>query len=341
MSSEFGEVSSYIARWALPNEGIPMYIFWKGDPKFDIIKIEKPEDVIIREYYNVDKKFKNSIELHYDELKTKNYFGLVVTSPPFESLSREVKIILTFIKGSEIIFKMDFITRIVRPRIDLEVPETIKIPDEGETGNINIKLTYTGYGNVHGKIIVSEDPDELILNVKDLRDFMLIVNSSVLFKRFLEVVGFSEEDYLGTKIPDDQYDYRRLLSRIVDTSDFTPESFMQDIMDFSKVEKMAEIISKSFEDREDIARNFFKSVLDFVEKRPVEGVFLLDPSLKSLDLDTGNRKIFVCTAYLDDFGNYYTDVAEIPIHLDSRKKILFKQKWQEDVGDWKWLQKKN
>jgi len=339
LDSGFRQVSSYIAKWALPNEGIPLYMLWKGEPKFDLIKINLPNDLIIRDYYNIEKTHLNPREIQFDELKTKGYIGFVFTSPIKESLSQEVKVTLDFIKGSKVIHKQKFETRIVRPRIELHLPDKIEFPHEGET-KVDIKLKYIGYGNIYGKIMVSEELRSLVLDVEDLRDLFLVMSSSLTFKRFLEKTRISEEEFLGAKIPDDQYDYRNLLLSSTELRDFTPKLFFEGIRRISEDERMKEILQKTIEEPKDIATNFFKSVIDLVEKRPVDGVFLADPILESIELDVGQRKLFVCIGYIDDFGNYYSEIKEIPVFLEEKKKILFKQNWKEQAGDWKWLREK-
>lgn len=335
----FKVVSSYIARWALPNEGIPLYMLWKGEPKFDLIQINLPNDLVIREYYNIEKKYPNPREIHVDELKSKGYVGFVFTSPTPESLSQEVKVTLNFIKGSKAIYKQEFETRIVRPRIELHLPDKIEFLSEGET-KIDIKLKYSGYGNIYGKIMVSEELSNLVLDVEDLRDLFLVMSSSLTFKRFLKKTRISEEEFLGAKIPDDQYEYRNLLLSSTRLRDFTPKSFFEGMQRISEDEKMMEILQKTIEEPKDISTNFFKSVIDLVEKRPVDGVFLVDPVIESVELDVGQRKILVCIGYIDDFGNYYYEIKDVPVFLEKKKKILFKQNWEGQAGDWKWLREK-
>lgn len=339
LNSQINSISSHIARWALPNEGIPLYMFWKGDLKFDLIRIDIPKDFVIREYYNIKKSHPNPREIYFDEMKTKRYTGFVFTAPIPESLSQDVKINLNFIKGSKVVYSQKFETRIVRPRIELELPDEIEIPSEGET-KLDIKLKYSGYGNIFGKLIVSEQLSNLVFNVEDLRDFYIIMGSSLIFKRFLKKITISEEDFLGGNIPDDQYDYRKMLFKSIKTSEFTPKSFYENILQLSEDKKMTEILQETFGDREDIMPNFFKSVIELVEKRPVEGVFLVDQTPKSMELEGGKRKLFVCFAYIDNFGNYYCQIKEIPVSLEEKKKIVFKEKWEKQAGDWEWLREK-
>lgn len=339
LNSGFKEISSFVARWALPNEGIPLYMLWKGKPQFDLIQIDLPENFVIREYYNIEKKHPNPREIHVDELKTEGYIGFVFTSPIPESLSQEVKVTLNFIKGSRAIHKQEFETRIVRPRIELYLPDKIEFPKEGET-KIDIQLKYSGYGDIYGKIMASEELRNLVLDVRDLRDLFIVMSSSLTFKRFLEKTGISEEEFLGARIPDDQYDYRELLLSSTKLRDFTPKSFFEGMRRISEDNRMMEILQKAIEEPKDIATDFFKAIIDLVEKRPVDGVFLVDPVLESVELDVGQRRLFICVGYIDDFGNSYYEIKNIPVFLEEKKKILFKQNWEEQAGDWKWLQEK-
>lgn len=314
-------------------------MLWEGELNFDLIEIKMPESFIIRDYYNIEKKYPNPKEIHVDELKTHGYFGFVFTSPLMESLSQEVKVTLNFIRGSEVVHQQEFETRIVRPKIELQTPDKVEVPSEGET-KIDIKLKYRGYGNIYGKIMVSEDKEKIVFDVKDLRDLFLVMSNVHTFKQFMKKIQIPEEEFIGARTPEDQYDYRELLLSSTKLRDFTPRSFFEAIRRITEDKVIMEILEKTIEEPKDIATDFFKSIIDFVEKRPVEGVFLADPVLESVELNSGQRRIYVCIGYVDDFGNYYIEIKEIPIFLKEKMKIMLKQNWEEQTGDWNWLREK-
>jgi hypothetical protein len=161
-----------------------------------------------------------------------------------------------------------------------------------------------------------------------------------MFKQFIKKTQISEEEFVGAKIPQDQYDYKQLLLSSVQLSDFSPTSFFESIRRMADDKTMAELLERAIEKPEDVSTEFFKSIIDFVEKRPVEGVFLVDPNIESIELGMGQRKLYVCIGYVDNFGNYYHEIKEIPMVLKEKATINFRQDWEEQAGDWNWLLKK-
>jgi len=339
LETQFRIVSKFIARWALPNEGIPVFLIWEGKLNFDSIDIEMPESFIIRDYYNVDKKQPNPRRILLEELKKEGYTGFVLTSPLVEPISETVKIALKFLRNEKVVHEEEFETRIVRPKIELQVPNRIEIlPDEQMKAEI--KLRYTGYGNIYGKIMVSEDINRLVFDVKDFRDLFIVMSNAHSFKQFMKRNQISEEEFLGSEIPEDQYDYRELLSDVTQLREFTAEAFFDTIRRIMDNEKMMKILEKSIEETRDVTTSFFRSLIDFVEKRPVEGVFLSETRIEPIELDVGKKMLFVCIGYVDNFGNYYSQIAKIPIALQKKRTITFGSKWDEQAGDWEWLKKK-
>ena len=336
--SEFKIISKFAARWALPNEGIPLFLIWSGSLSFDSIDIEMPENFLIRNYYNVEKKEQSSRRILFDELKKQGYFGFVFTSPNVENTFEKAQIALKFLRNEQVVHREEFETRIIRPKIELEVPDKIEIlPNENM--KVNMALKYTGYGNIYGKIIVSDDMNKLILDAKDTRDLFIVMANCHAFKAFMHRNQMSEEEFLGSKIPEDQYDYRELLLATSQMGEFTAEAFFDAMKRTMANKKIMELLEKSVGQIKDASTGFFSSIIDFVEKRPVEGVFLSDTKIEPIQLEQGDRVLYVCIGYVDDFGNYYHQIEKIRLELKNKKTITFGSKWDEQAGNWEWLKK--
>jgi len=330
--------SSFIARWGLPNEGIPIYILWEDSEEFDAIRIHMPEQIVIRDYYNVSKTQADPRQILKSELKTPNYLGLVISSPLIDDVAQDVTIKLEFVKSDQILQSQEFQTRIVRPKIELKVPEKIEIASN-DKADVEIKLRRIGYGNIYGKIIIADDRRKLILDVKDLRDLFLVMASSVTFKKFVAEHRAFEDVLPLSEIPEDQYDYRNFLLSHSTISEFTPRDFFSAIQMILNNRKLTEILEKEISTPRDIAANLFESVIDFIEKRPVEGVYLADMGAQSLEIEAGKRHLFVGILYVDDIGNYYSESRAIPIILESKNRVIFGKEWEVEEGNWKWLKK--
>jgi hypothetical protein len=337
IESEFRVISKFIAQWALPNEGIPLFLIWKGKFAFDSVEIEMPESFVVRRYYNINKKdLSSSRRIGFDELKKEGYIGIVFTSPMLEQVSEKVQVILRFVKDGEDVYREEFETHIIRPRIELEIPERIELlPNEPVKANIGLR--YTGYGNIYFKIIVSGDPNKLVFDVKDFRDLFLVMANSNTFKQFMHRNCIPEEEFLGSKVPEDQFEYRELLLDTSQIGEFTAESFFDTIKRVMDNKKMMEILERSMDRSEDVTMSLFKSIIDFVEKRPVESVFLSETEIKPVQFDEGEKSLYVCIGYVDDFGNYYTQTKKIPIIVKKKNAITFGSRWDERAGNWEWL----
>jgi esterase/lipase superfamily enzyme len=49
--------------------------------------------------------------------------------------------------------------------------------------------------------------------------------------------------------------------------------------------------------------------------------------------------LFIGIGYIDDFGNYYSQIEKISVVLKEKRTIMFDSKWGEQAGDWEWLKK--
>lgn len=334
----FKVISKFVAKWALPNEGIPLFLIWSGNLSFDSIGVEMPDNFSIRSYYNVEKKDRDSRKIMLNELKKQGYVGFVFTSPNLENTSEKASIALNFLKNEHLVHREEFETRIIRPKIELQVPEKMDFLPNVEM-KIDIGLKYTGYGNIYGKIMVSEDVNKFVLDAKNARDLFMVMANCHTFKAFMNRNNISEEEFLGSEIPEDQYDYRELLLETSQMGEFTAEAFFDTMKRTLENKKMMEILEKSIEQIRDASTGFFSSIIDFVEKRPVEGVFLSDTKIEPVQLEQGNRVLYICIGYVDDFGNYYCQTKRIQLELEKRKTITFGSKWDEQAGNWGWLKK--
>ena len=329
-------ISSYIARWALPNEGIPIFLIWEELEDFDFIRIQKPDDFVIRDYYNVEKVRGEPNLVFKEELKSIGYIGFVLSSQIMDELSRDVRIVLEFVRSDKLIYAQTFSTRILRPKILMEVPRRIILRPNAKT-QVEFKLRYTGYGNIYGKIIVSSNKRNLHFDVQKLIDLSLILANHGILKDFIRDYDQFKEAIDISDIPDDQYDYREFLMSQVRLADYTPRDFLEAFNEIVKNRKLSEMLEEKISKPSDLTTDLFASIIDFVEKRPVEDVFIADSGVKQIEVEPGQEQMYFFIGYVDDFGNYYEEVKSSPVVLGEKGLLLLDHEWEKKAGDWTWL----
>jgi len=149
--SDIQVLSEYIAPWALPREDIPIHLVWEPSFDYDAIRIDIPEDVIIKEFFNVG-DFSNEAQTYLiKSLKTKNFFGFVIASKDiFTEYHVTRDILISFIKNEDIIYSKLFKANIFRPYVTVSKPPSeITISDKTRLDNLlHIKLKLSGFGKI-------------------------------------------------------------------------------------------------------------------------------------------------------------------------------------------------
>jgi len=336
-NSSFQLESSYLAQWALPNEGIPLYLTWENFADFDFIQIKKPADLIIREYYNVVKKREDENVIYFDELKSIGYLGIVFTHPMIEEESKDLFIALNFYKDNNLVFSQDFFSKLIRPRIEMIVPEEFTIVPE-QKNTIDIKLTYKGYGSISGKIQFSKDDRNIIFNISKISDLSFMMVNYKTFKMLVEEYDVFRTHFDVSEIPEDQYLFRKYLENLFDLESFTQAEFFDTLNTIIENRKLKELLDKKIEEESiDFTNTFFEAVVDFIENRPVEDVYLIDSGEKEIEIKQNEKKLYVKTCFIDDFGNLYDLSKETIIYSKKDDFIILDQEWENKPGDWKWL----
>lgn len=185
--SEINILSEYIAPWALPREDIPIHLVWEASFNFDNIQIDLPEDMIIKEFFNVDIHETKGQTINIQSLKSENYFGFVASSKDiFEEHHVTRDIHVKFTKNDEIIFKKTFRANIFRPYVTIQTPPTeITITDTTRFSDLlHIKLKLTGFGKIslHNEVSTGGEfktkPDHLFQEI--LRNMLTTFNGENL-----------------------------------------------------------------------------------------------------------------------------------------------------------------
>lgn len=330
--------NSFISPWALPNEGMTLYLMWNGFEDFDFIQINIPDIIEIREYLNVNKSYPDPKKIMKEELSTCDYLGLILSPSLIDEIERDIEIILEFVKNEEIVFTHSFNARIIRPKIEIDVPEKINVISKGVSFEVEIGMRYTGYGTVYGKIGISNKKECLEFDVKSVQDYFMLLANSSKFKEFASKHNILDEEEL-LEIPDDQYEYMDYLLSELRFEKYTPDDFVDALQFMAENIKFKEIIEEKIQQPKDTTHDFVESILNFIEKRPVEDVYIANEGAKSMEVKVGD-KLYVQTGYIDGIGNYYEETAEILIDVENKNILSFEHEWEEKPGDWEWLKQK-
>ena len=92
--------------------------------------------------------------------------------------------------------------------------------------------------------------------------------------------------------------------------------------------------------RQDISNALIDSLINFVENRPVEEVFLINGITSEVEIDKNQKNVYLKLCYLDDFGNLYNVKKTIEVKVKEKELFLLQQEWEDKAGDWKWLKEK-
>lgn len=308
--SEINVLSEYIAPWALPREDIPIHLVWEPSFQYDTIIVELPEDIYLKELFNVDNYVDQGHTIVIDSLKTDNFFGFVIsTNDIFEEYHVIRDIQVKFLFKSDVIFSKIFKANIFRPYVTVvEPPTEITISDTTRFDNllhINLKLSGFGKISLYNEVITGgafkARPEHL---------FQEIVRSII--------TTFNEDDAdfedKGIKI-DPEYLEKQALEYIekiksgtlpLDVEEELIEEFREWVVDESNRSEVMNTITKSLEGL------LVHSILFYLEKYPENNVSM--PEGKPfINLEEVKEQIRLRFKYKDAMDNEY---EQIPISIN-------------------------
>ena len=311
MSSERNNTifKSFIGPWVLPNEEIPVHIIWDKDFDFNVIKIEKPEDLILSEFVNIEDYCqeqnlyiirRESIKKHDGIKDYPCFFGIIFIykNLNFDELKLFKNIKVRFCKDTEIVYELPFLARIFRPKLNnLSTINPIVLEDRKNDYKIDLNFECKGFG------FVSTSIEAEINRIKFTFD-------DSLFKRAYKKLKRKYKNILNNNYGDIQPEIReRFISRI------NPElvtKFLNIIDIFvNKENKENGDIIKAFEDENIDAFLIMNFIVEVIEELKIryknENVLLNTPVLK-LPKESFNdfiHKILLFIHYEDLNGNKY------------------------------------
>lgn len=307
--SEINVLSEYIAPWALPKEDIPIHLVWESAFNFDTIQIDLPEDMILKEFFNVNSCDTKGQTINIQSLKSGNYFGFVTsTKNIFEEYHVTRDIHVKFIKKDEVIFTKIFRANIFRPYVTVQTPPTeITITDTSRFNDllhINLKLTGFGKITLHSEVITGGE-----FQTKNAPLFQeILINVLTTFHE-----GGLEFEDKGIKINPEYIESQteKYIEKI--KMDGLPSAFEEALItefrdwvgDESNRSELMNIVSKSLEGL------LVQSILFHLERYPETNVRMPE-GRPSITMEKVTEQIRMNFRYEDAIGNEY---EQIPINI--------------------------
>lgn len=328
-------LSEYIAPWALPKEEMPIHLVWDSPFPCDIIRIDLPSGVVVKEYFNVEDYRKQNSSIEILRLKTPNFFGFVVASEKvYEEQHAKKQIVVQFLSEGRQVFSRTFTANIYRPRLSLvESPKIVTITEKSKLQDLmNITLKISGFGRIQIRTEASTG-GEFVERAEPLYQEMVRRMTST-FK-----LGETAEDKeMGIKI-DPLYLQRKAqeyIERIekgqfpldIDKQDL--DDFRQWVMDKDNRDKVMDLLSKQIESL------IVDSLLFYFDRYPTDNVQLAQGKPVML-IERATQQLRIRFRYRDAAFNEYEPV-EVAMQIDDRREnkrepleLPINITWTEDV----------
>ena len=268
-----------IARWALPNENIPMHLRIDNDVQFDQIIVHLPEDFELVETINIsDFNVFGTDVVICSTKKTKSFsgvfFGLVIK---YTKIPKKLKIskdlAIEIIKNDKCLISCTMECRVFRPLLEIvNAPNKLILVDGNESNKIDLHLRYIGFGDISIEIQALIEGD--IVSKEDSLVYEVILR---LYERMSNEDKYVNDDMVGFKIEKDFVnDIITKVMKQVDSDELSTEllcdeeqHFINECLKFiKKNENYAQIIY-------DETSNILLSILeDVLERNPEENIEL-------------------------------------------------------------------
>lgn len=328
-------LSEYIAPWALPNEGIPVHLFWQPDFQYDTIIIKLPKDVILKDVFNVKSFEQKKSVITINELKTPNFFGFVISSKKLpEKQHKKEQIYIEFLSEGKTLYSHIFNINIFRPKLSLvEAPSKIVFTDDADVKNLlNITLEVSGFGQIQIRIEVSTG-GEFTERAEPL--YEEIVRRMITVFRTGEELKTEEEPikinplYLQKKAQEYVEKIERGILPSFEISKEDLMNFRNWIVDKENRRKIMELLSRHLENL------LIESLIFYFDKHPADNVTLAQGRPATF-IESATRQLRIRFRYRDALMNEYEPV-EVSIPVEDKRRET--QTSFELPINLKWIQK--
>jgi len=168
-------ITVYLPSNSLQGAEIPFYMLWNRSENFDLIKVEYPTEMEVKEIYNVSKgnfKLENGI-LSINRVDVNGYLGIKFISKLTDPVI-EKSILIEVYKKGEVIHKESKPLKLFRPDIKIHgLPHHISIEVRKNQINVSdkIKIVNNGLGTAILKLECLDDSDIKIYDPMGVEEF--------------------------------------------------------------------------------------------------------------------------------------------------------------------------
>ncbi len=200
-------INTYIAPWVLPNQAFPIHCVWQPDKNLSKIIVVIPERYEMTETLNFSRhdfdKASNSILIQADDLRSNNYFGIILKYPSIiEEVEKRDAVDICFLDlKNELIHKLSLNTRIVRPKLELvSFPKEVMVTDRTNPRNlITLEVLHKGFGMANLNIEVMHSGNDISKN-----DSLYYKVLEDMFIRILKVYDEESPETIDAEEIDDE-----------------------------------------------------------------------------------------------------------------------------------------
>jgi len=241
-------INVYLPSSSLQGAEIPFYMLWNRSKTFDLIKIEYPNEIEVKEIYNVSEgnfKLENNI-LYIDNVDVNGYLGVKFVSKLTEP-DIEKNLHIAVYKKDRVIHKENKLLKLFRPDINpYSLPQHIFVNMEGDEINIpnKIKIVNNGLGTAILRLECLDNSDIKIYNPMDIEEFR---------KNFWSDVE-RKIHKLNEKFPE----YNQLLIEFAEIGK-SPPLFKKS--DLERIKKLFSELIKALEESEEFLKDFANMIL--------------------------------------------------------------------------------
>ena len=241
-------INVYLPNDSLQGTEIPFYILWNQSETFDLIKVEYPTEMEVKEIYNVSEgnfRLENNI-LYVDKVDVNGYLGIKfiskLTNPTIEK-----NLHIEICREGEVIYRENKSIKLFRPDIKLcNLPHRISVDVQGNQINISnkIEIINTGLGTAILRLECLNGSDIKIYDPMSIEEFR---------KNFWNDVERKIRK-LNEKFPE----YSQLLTEFVEIGK-NPPLFKKG--DLERIKRLFSELIKALDENEEFLKDFANMIL--------------------------------------------------------------------------------
>jgi len=316
-------INTYIAPWVLPKQVFPIHCVWKPQRDLSRIEVIIPKGYELADTLNFTEyrfnKIDNTITINAADLKSNNYFGVILRYPHIiQDIEKRDGVLINFIgsQKEKSLSKLTLETRIIRPKLELlRFPKEIIIADNTNPKDlIKLEILHKGFGTanlslevMHSGVDISKTKSLYFQVLKETIERILKIYEEPLESQMIVDI----DDHLLKDIADNLFKAPFQENLPFELSKEDKELLREILKDESKKEAVYRVVYSS------LRSLLFAALLYYGDRHPVEDIKVIDGKVVAT-MKERIDELNVRVSYYDSFENEYPPLeAKIRV-LDRR-----------------------